>query len=307
MQLAPLPDGRPIPRMRMETSPDPTRPGRVRPTWRVVDGECTESLALQVAEDCGLPADVVRRAEELADGILASAYAPTQEPLPPAPPLQQQQQQQQHLQPTESARSRQADMLSAAPTQRPQWQSEWNEQFQQQQPFQQPPPPQQRQQRQQQPQHQQTQSAPLFQQATPAYQQRSAPQHELDAPPQERSAMPEPCALVACSDGGSSCDRDGRRARRRERHPGAWRDGAAATPGASVLGHYLFRSEGGYFYAGDGRLRQRLHAHRAGKAGGNALFAYVTIEAEAGGKSIAPSSPRCSAGWRAWAFDAQHR
>ena len=290
MQLAPLPDGRPIPRMRMETSPDPTRPGRVRPTWRVVDGECTESLALQVAEDCGLPADVVRRAEELADGILASAYAPTQEPLPPAPPLQQQQQQQQHLQPSESARSRQADMLSAAPTQRPQWQSEWNEQFQQQQPLQQPAPPQQRQQRQQQPQIQQPQSAPLFQQASPAYQQRSAPQHELDAPPQERSPVPDgpvpswPAAMealrVTATGGGLAGVSDIRVLGAMEQPP------PQEASGCSVV--YLFRSEGGYFYAGetDG-LRQRLHAHRAGKAGGNALFAYVTIEAEAGGKSIA--------------------
>jgi hypothetical protein len=47
-------------------------PRRGRPTWRVVPGECTDSLALDVAERCGLPRAVLDRA--------AALYAEVQEP-----------------------------------------------------------------------------------------------------------------------------------------------------------------------------------------------------------------------------------
>lgn len=37
--------------------------GRLRPTWRMLDGRCTESLAFEVAADCCIPEDVVGLAE----------------------------------------------------------------------------------------------------------------------------------------------------------------------------------------------------------------------------------------------------
>ena len=40
-------------RARMETAQ--TEDGSTRPTWRMVPGECRESLALQTALDCGIP------------------------------------------------------------------------------------------------------------------------------------------------------------------------------------------------------------------------------------------------------------
>lgn len=51
-------------RMRMETSVD-HRTGRVEPTWRMVPGECCESLAFQTAADMGVSDEVVRRSETL--------------------------------------------------------------------------------------------------------------------------------------------------------------------------------------------------------------------------------------------------
>ena len=35
------------------------------PTWRIEDGECRDSLAMQVAAQCKLPAEVVARASQL--------------------------------------------------------------------------------------------------------------------------------------------------------------------------------------------------------------------------------------------------
>jgi hypothetical protein len=39
--------------------------GRLMPTWRVVEGDCRRSLALQVAKDVGLPKRVILRAQKL--------------------------------------------------------------------------------------------------------------------------------------------------------------------------------------------------------------------------------------------------
>jgi DNA mismatch repair ATPase MutS len=46
--------------------------GRLEPTWRVVEGECRKSLALQVAADMDMPSEVVARAEELLRGLTVS-------------------------------------------------------------------------------------------------------------------------------------------------------------------------------------------------------------------------------------------
>ena len=51
-------------RVKMETVRDATS-RRLDPTWRVVPGECRESLAFQTARDMGVPERVVRRSEEL--------------------------------------------------------------------------------------------------------------------------------------------------------------------------------------------------------------------------------------------------
>ena len=45
---------------------------RLAPTWRVVPGECRESLALQTATDMGVRADVVARGEALLGDVLAN-------------------------------------------------------------------------------------------------------------------------------------------------------------------------------------------------------------------------------------------
>lgn len=50
-------------RARMETAR--ATDGSTRPTWRMVPGECRESLALQTALDCGLPTAIVDRANTL--------------------------------------------------------------------------------------------------------------------------------------------------------------------------------------------------------------------------------------------------
>lgn len=50
-------------RARMETAQ--TEDGSTRPTWRMVPGECRESLALQTALDCGIPHPIVARANKL--------------------------------------------------------------------------------------------------------------------------------------------------------------------------------------------------------------------------------------------------
>lgn len=50
-------------RARMETAH--TEDGILRPTWRMIPGECRESLALQTALDCGIPRSVVARANVL--------------------------------------------------------------------------------------------------------------------------------------------------------------------------------------------------------------------------------------------------
>ncbi|MGJ5634975.1 hypothetical protein, partial [Nostoc sp. CALU 1950] len=39
--------------------------GHIRPTWKLVDGVCRESLAFETAEKEGIPETVIRRAEEL--------------------------------------------------------------------------------------------------------------------------------------------------------------------------------------------------------------------------------------------------
>ena len=39
--------------------------GKLVPSWHVVPGICFESLAFQVAEDYGVPGDVVNRAKQL--------------------------------------------------------------------------------------------------------------------------------------------------------------------------------------------------------------------------------------------------
>ena len=48
------------------------RRGRLAPTWRVVPGECRESLALQTATDMGVRADVVSRGKALLGDVLAN-------------------------------------------------------------------------------------------------------------------------------------------------------------------------------------------------------------------------------------------
>jgi len=47
--------------MRMGTTTTPE--GKMSPTWKIEDGECRESLAIQTAADCGLEDDVLRRAQ----------------------------------------------------------------------------------------------------------------------------------------------------------------------------------------------------------------------------------------------------
>jgi len=83
-------------RMRMETVAGEA--GRVMPTWRMVPGECRESLALQTATDMGVSDAVVRRAEALLlqlramdahkDVAADTACICDGAPRAPAPPLE---------------------------------------------------------------------------------------------------------------------------------------------------------------------------------------------------------------------------
>ena len=62
-----------VTRRRMETVVDPNNGNRLTPTWRVVDGECRESLALQTAVDMGVDVNVVQRGKALLNEVLANA------------------------------------------------------------------------------------------------------------------------------------------------------------------------------------------------------------------------------------------
>ena len=80
-------------RMAMQTERDAAS-GALQPTWRLVAGECTESLAFEVAADCGLPRELLDRAAGLLPHALPatsmpSPAQPAQRPsvaLPPRPP-----------------------------------------------------------------------------------------------------------------------------------------------------------------------------------------------------------------------------
>ena len=54
-----------------------TQGSRTRPTWKVVDGVCRRSLALDVAIDCGLPVAVVDRARHLLKSLQRESAKPT--------------------------------------------------------------------------------------------------------------------------------------------------------------------------------------------------------------------------------------
>ena len=56
----------------VETEDDAEHTRRLAPTWRVVPGECRESLALQTATDMGVRADVVARGKALLGDVLAN-------------------------------------------------------------------------------------------------------------------------------------------------------------------------------------------------------------------------------------------
>ncbi|KAK9800180.1 hypothetical protein WJX73_004187 [Symbiochloris irregularis] len=67
--------------MQMEVQPcsssDPALPGeRLQPTWRMVPGKSTTSLAMEVASDCGIPVSTVARARSFMQMILNNASAP---------------------------------------------------------------------------------------------------------------------------------------------------------------------------------------------------------------------------------------
>ena len=66
-----------VPEAVPEAGPREHTPRRTRlvPTWRVVPGECRESLALQTATDMGVRADVVARGEALLGDVLANERA----------------------------------------------------------------------------------------------------------------------------------------------------------------------------------------------------------------------------------------
>jgi hypothetical protein len=73
-------------RMAMETARDPAS-GVLRPTMRMVPGECTESLAFEVAADCGIPRALLERAEKLLPHATPPPAAPAPAPAAPlAPP-----------------------------------------------------------------------------------------------------------------------------------------------------------------------------------------------------------------------------
>jgi predicted GIY-YIG superfamily endonuclease len=85
-------------RMMMETRED--NDGRLRPTLRMVPGECRESLALQTATDMGVSDEVVHRSQELLAQIPETVVvgktapaaeeeaSPTAAALAAAPPLE---------------------------------------------------------------------------------------------------------------------------------------------------------------------------------------------------------------------------
>ena len=56
----------------VETEDDAEHTRRLAPTWRVVPGECRESLALQTATDMGVRADVVARGKALLGDVLSN-------------------------------------------------------------------------------------------------------------------------------------------------------------------------------------------------------------------------------------------
>ena len=47
----------------------------LRPTWRLVQGPCRQSLALEVARSCQVPEQVLLRAAQLYAGTSPAAYA----------------------------------------------------------------------------------------------------------------------------------------------------------------------------------------------------------------------------------------
>ena len=76
-------------RMAMQTERNAAT-GALQPTWRLAEGECTQSLAFEVAADCGLPRDLLDRAEGLLPHALpaGSSSPPPVQPAPPAQPAQ---------------------------------------------------------------------------------------------------------------------------------------------------------------------------------------------------------------------------
>ena len=79
-------------RMAMQTERDAAT-GALQPTWRLVAGECTESLAFEVAADCGLPRELLDRATGLLSHALPAASTSPVQPaprptvaVPPRPP-----------------------------------------------------------------------------------------------------------------------------------------------------------------------------------------------------------------------------
>lgn len=58
----------------------PSGVARRRPTWRMVPGTSTESLALSVAQECRLPEEVVARAAELYERTAAPELSPAAAP-----------------------------------------------------------------------------------------------------------------------------------------------------------------------------------------------------------------------------------
>jgi hypothetical protein len=76
-------------RMAMQTELNAAT-GALQPTWRLVEGECTQSLAFEVAADCGLPRELLERAERLLQHAMpagsSSSPPPPVQPVLPAQP-----------------------------------------------------------------------------------------------------------------------------------------------------------------------------------------------------------------------------
>jgi hypothetical protein len=72
-------------RMAMETARDAAS-GALRPTMRMVEGESLESLAFEVAADCGIPHEMLQRAAELLQHPTPPVHAPAAAPSLPSPP-----------------------------------------------------------------------------------------------------------------------------------------------------------------------------------------------------------------------------